>query len=270
MTRTAFHLFSEREKMALSKEQAVFELHRTAYESLASRMQASEEVVEEAMKRISQSALDDEIKQTIERTVLALENAIGEESVYMPMVAKYEALAAMLRQVVIENNSLETRAAAMEAYLAAFRRPSSRVEERVKLGLGIAGLALIVGIFIALSFVLPLIPFTALFTLMGLSAAMAGIATTAAVVAGKLTGVWLSVYCINKFIELIFNPLANLVQKLSDEHKNAQVLQQCLQPAFFRAATPALITEAAPSARTQLTDNDDDDEEQEAPLLAVN
>lgn len=254
MPRAIYTQFFFREHLALRAEEYALTQHRRSTEGVVQRLRTCEMQIEQAINFIRQSALDDDIKATLSAAISQLEIVLAQEQDYNKLIIKYEALATMLQQVVLESNSLEERAAAVDAYLTAFKVPSSQMEKHVKVGLGVTALVLMIGLSIACYFVIPLIPFAALFTLMGIGGWWLGAATFTAGLVTQIGGLVLAMYLINKFNEKIFDPLCRLVQKASDEFRAAEPLADTLRHNFF-AAEPVAATES-PVNRDSVNDDE--------------
>jgi hypothetical protein len=245
-----FVKFEQREQTKLFKEQLELNLHTATFNQLRDRLHRSSLLVERAKNAINSSALDKDVRESIVLSIEQLERLLfQEEEKNDLLVTKYDSLAKMLQCTVLDGSaSLESKASSLDDFLKTLEAPSSLISKRVKIGLLVGYFALLLGLVIATFFVIPLIPFTALFTLMGFSGVYLSSAVGIAGFAANVGTILLPLMIYNFVSTNVYEPLCRLFQKVTQEYKEATGLRDKLTGhlSFFTPA-PAPVSSAAVS-----------------------
>jgi hypothetical protein len=240
MTRGVYGEYVDRETKQIKSTEQLLATYKFSFELGEPHVLKNDETITNAIALINASNHPEEVKAFIIASIEQLENLLINELDNATMKIKYAALARMLQAIVIDNGSAERKKLALNAFLETFKVPSSKIEKGVKIALAVILLILVTGLSIAAYFVFPLIPFAALFTMMGLEGAVVGIASSATSFVGQIAISLIACWILHKINEVIYKPLCNIVQRLSPEYRGASSLKDNLSPLFF---APPIISE---------------------------
>jgi hypothetical protein len=114
--------------------------------------------------------LEAEGKESLIQSIEQLIILLSDESDFKIMLPKYEALAIMLQEVVVNNkNDGQTKLVAMDAFVQKLEQPSTRLTHTVSTVLQIGTFALVLVIPLLSFYIMPLIPLSAALALLGLT-----------------------------------------------------------------------------------------------------
>jgi hypothetical protein len=242
MTRKVYTTFHGREAQELKKKELEVSTHKLIYNYMEPNFLAADEAITKSIKMIQESALEEELKNLILTSIEQLETTLTEETNHALMIKKYNALSNMLKKIVVERSSSpEDKEKAFDVFLEAFKEPSSNIQNKAKLGLAIGLIIFVLGLGIAAYFLFQLIPFTAFFTMIGITGAAVTILSNGTSLVGQIVLSMLATWGLKEFNDAIYNPLCKGIQRLSQEYRDAAAVKNSMQHLFF--TTPSLISE---------------------------
>lgn len=232
MTRELHRLYRLKENNKLDLLSTELETQKSNFEQNCSQLASCESIIELALAQIESCDLDDESKRQLSQTISDLEAILANETNYPLMLKKYQALASMLRAVFIDTTvDVNGKGEALDSFLSTLKLPSTEAESKATLCIIVGLLASILVLCVALHFVLPLIPFAAALSWIGLGAGWLPVVGGMAEVGSILLGA----YIFTKITERLIDPLSNLLQEHSDEYAAATSVENCVSTLSFFA-----------------------------------
>ena len=220
-------------------------------------LEQSAEKIKKAKQAIGKSQLDFAIKEALTENIDQLVGLLITETDLSLKIEKYESLANMLNTVIVdEHASVEQKNQSLIDYLETFHKPQSKAVLGARLTLGIAGLALMLALMVATIYLVPLIPFAAAFTWMGLGGTLLNVATGAANIATQIGSAFVAVSLIQKITNALVMPLAKLFNRFGKENEVAKGIEVLTRNSFFNNAANQTLLEASPRRETGLKNDD--------------
>lgn len=189
--------------------------------------------VQKAIESIRGNKLDEETKKALIDSIERLQAFVRQERDTQRVIAKYKALSAMLQRTLIEENvSVEEKAQVVDEYLTAFKKPASALENKIETGLIIGVVVLSALAPLAAILATPLIPFSTIFALIGLSAVALYLATAVVTMVVEVSMVLAVSLLIGLCAQSALAPLGKLFQMNGQEYKEAVQLNDELSLYF--------------------------------------
>lgn len=233
MAENVFEQFRDQGGAQIDALRHQIDAQQVAYERCCRDLEVSERTIARVLAAVSESDLEESVRGSLVTAVTQLQRALIQEMDAELLTHKYRVLANMLETVVLTRASLEEKAGQLDTFLDTFQMPGTDVVTKTRKGLQITGIVLLISLILASAFVLPMIPFAALFTMLGVGAAYVGaLTTTASIVVNVNVVIW-AVWLGNQLMERTLQPLCRLMQRHTDEFQAAEALKGCFGPAFF-------------------------------------
>lgn len=192
------------------------------------------QMIELAKKTVQDGSMDDEEKSTLIQSIEQLINLLSDESDFKIMLPKYEALAIMLQEVVVNNkNDGEAKLVAVDAFLQQLEQPSSRLTHNVSTLFHIGNFALVLIIPLVSFYIMPLIPFSAALALLGLTGDLLVCATIVVVSVAQCIGASALVCMYQLMAGWLKDPVSRLCQWGSSEYRTGKEIKEKLSLNFF-------------------------------------
>jgi hypothetical protein len=213
------------------------QLKTTEIKDITTVLAKSSEHIAMALNKIEHSNMDFPVKRALKENINELNKLLVHEPTLSTKLLKYNMLAQMLNTVIIDDKaSLEDKQQSLIDYLHAFKQPQSKAQLASTITLGVAGLALMLGLSIASLYLVPLIPFAAAFAWMGLTGAGLSFATGTATIATQFGSALAGMVIIQKLNNLLIKPLAILFNAFTNEYKTATKVHDFVHMGFFESA----------------------------------
>lgn len=212
------------------------------YDEGFSQLVLQGKIINNALLKIQN--LKEEHKDPLIKAIVNLEEEIFKEEDLTLLLKKYKALSSMIDITVLRQTTLPEKANALDSFLAEFRTTSSSFKGKVKLGVSISSIVLVIAVGIAASFILPMIPFAAAFAYLGISGTALTVASISTRIVLQVGGVMAFSILLTKCNEAISQSLSSLLQSFTSECKAAKLLQyEVKRNTFFREEKePAILS----------------------------